>query len=94
VVRERGGRGEVASAAHARALGAGALRSLALAFGEPPAALLAPPAREDPLAGAYCPACHCEYRRSAGTCSSCRVGLVAFGCEAPRPTRCAAAGSS
>lgn len=59
------------------------LWELARELGESPATLLAPPAREDPLARAYCPACRCEYRRASGPCSGCDADLVGFDCAEP-----------
>jgi len=59
-----------------------ALLRLTCELGESPEALLAPPARCDPAAAAYCPACLCEYRRATGSCSDCDLPLRAFRGEA------------
>lgn len=55
-----------------------ALESLCEAVGEPPESLLAPPARLDPLASSYCPACHEPYRRLGGQCVDCVLPLTAY----------------
>jgi hypothetical protein len=55
-----------------------ALLALVEESGESLASLCAAPARSDPLALAFCPACHCEYRRGDGDCSDCEVALAAF----------------
>ncbi len=36
-----------------------------------PDRLLAPPPRDDPSCGAYCPRCHCQYRAAEGSCHLC-----------------------
>jgi hypothetical protein len=54
-----------------------ALWELADAVGASRQTLLGPPARRDPWARAYCPACHAEYRESGGLCSDCRLPLAA-----------------
>lgn len=64
-----------------------ALHALVREAGESPQALLAAPARSDPLARGYCPACRCEYRRADGECSDCEVALEPYGARragAPR----------
>lgn len=53
-----------------------ALRRLAAELGQSPETLLAPPTRRDPLAQSYCPACLCEYRSAAGTCTECGLDLL------------------
>ena len=55
-----------------------ALRALVAESGSSRDALLAAPARCDAHALAYCPACHCEYRRGDGDCSDCELALVPF----------------
>lgn len=57
------------------------LRRLVAEIGESPATLLAVPARRDPRALGYCPACLCEYRRDAGDCSDCGVPLARLGSQ-------------
>ena len=46
-------------------------------FGEA-TTLLAAPARIDPLALSYCPACLCEYRRSEGHCNDCGIAVAVW----------------
>jgi hypothetical protein len=55
-----------------------ALCELAREAGEDVDALLAAPARSDPRAEGYCPACRVEYRRGATRCSDCRLGLARY----------------
>lgn len=59
-----------------------ALWDLAHELGETADSLLAPPSGCSPLAAAYCPACWCEYRRAAGSCTDCGVPLVPIGAGA------------
>jgi hypothetical protein len=44
---------------------------------------LAPPARQDPAAEAWCPVCSTEYRSGSGTCDDCGLPLVFFPHEGP-----------
>jgi hypothetical protein len=55
-----------------------ALQALVAEIGSSRAALLAAPDRCDAHARAYCPACHCEYRRGDGDCSDCELELAKF----------------
>jgi len=59
-----------------------ALWRLVEEFGEA-TSLLAPPARIDPLARSYCPACLCEYRRCEGPCSDCAIPLAVWSADVP-----------
>ncbi|MCA9513963.1 MAG: hypothetical protein KC635_03380 [Myxococcales bacterium] len=80
-------RAPVVRAALVRARGEGGAAEAALAAtlsgeGVDVGAVLAPPAREDADAQAYCPLCLAEYRVAEGVCSTCEgVALVAFGVE-------------
>lgn len=55
-----------------------ALWQLASEIGESRETLLAEPARHDPRAQGYCPACHVEYVRTSGRCSDCDIELAAY----------------
>ena len=58
-----------------------ALWNLAADLGESPETLLAAPARHDPRAETYCPACHSEYALAAGTCTDCDTELTPYAAE-------------
>lgn len=61
-----------------------ALERLVIETGRSVESLLLPPARQDPLADAYCPACHTEYRRATGVCTDCQLPLLPYPADAPR----------